>query len=214
MGIQIVTHSSKYPKAVATTHAAAISKQLTEMAKRWRVQSLAVSTRSHPSWSQCLVLDSLDQAGALGYHDVDDNGKPYIKIGVDVTLDAGLSVSSVISHECCELLADQFCQMWAYSGRSLVALEVCDPVQDQSYRIDGMEVSNYVLPSWFQADSEGPWDALGELDGPFSYSAGGYLITMTAGRIQYVNAARALVDRSFSRRGRTWWRTIDAALMG
>jgi len=56
--------------------------------------------------------------------------------------------SVTFSHEVMETLADP--QM---TGR-----EVCDPVQDGSYWLDGVQVSDFVTPAWFKG-GRGPFDA-------------------------------------------------------
>ena len=52
--------------------------------------------------------------------------------------------------------------MWRF-GR----LEVCDPVENWSYPLDGVQVSDFVLPDYFNSGA-GPWDEMGALTGPFA----------------------------------------------
>jgi hypothetical protein len=61
------------------------------------------------------------------------------------------SVSEAASHEIVEALIDPRCDLWTdCPGRVGVdiALEVGDPVQD-AYLVDGVAVSNYVTPAYF-----------------------------------------------------------------
>jgi hypothetical protein len=125
-----------------------------------------------------LIVDNPDVANALGYHDVDPRGMPYGRVFVDPVLDNGgsalgdkgdpsLSVSAVLSHEVLEWWYDPACNDWADRGRTSVAKELCDPVEADWYRIDGVAVSNYVLPAWFNPlDKVGPFDRLGKLTKP------------------------------------------------
>lgn len=132
------------------------------------------------------VLDDPDQQGALGYHDLDNRDRPYARVFARPSLDNDVSVSSVLSHELLEAFIDPGVQMWAENldtGR-LVALEVGDPVESDSYRMsDGTEVSNFVLPAWFDAASRGPYDRMGRVHAPFAMSAGGYEIVMHGGQV-------------------------------
>jgi hypothetical protein len=48
-------------------------------------------------------------------------------------------------------------------------LEVCDPVEDWTYTLDGVQVSDFVLPSYFSG-GPGPWDQAGALSGPSAFS--------------------------------------------
>ena len=60
--------------------------------------------------------------------------------------------------------------------------EVCDPVQAETYEIDGVPVSNFVLPGWFtRGDAAGTRNDFlgrpvpGELLPSFTMAPGGYL---------------------------------------
>jgi hypothetical protein len=147
-----------------------------------------------------LIVDNPGVANALGYHDVDPQGVPYGRVFVDPVLDNGgtvlgtggdpsLSVSAVLSHEVLEWWYDPTCGDWADRGRSSVAKELCDPVEQDYYLIDGVAVSNYILPAWFNSlDKVGPFDAMGKLTKPFSMTKGGYWIEMADGGVRQVFA--------------------------
>jgi hypothetical protein len=103
------------------------------------------------------VLDNSDQAGALGYHDVTDDGSPLGKVFAGSDLQYGYKWTVTASHELLEMLADPainltaFVQPDATSGK-LYAYEVCDACEaDQfGYVVDGTTVSDFVLPAWFE----------------------------------------------------------------
>ena len=62
------------------------------------------------------------------------------------------SVSSVMSHEVLEMYIDPNCNLWANDGKgSAYSFEVCDPVEAPSYTVNGVSVSNFVTPSWFDS---------------------------------------------------------------
>src|SRR5438445_751400 len=109
------------------------------------------------------LADDAEQAGALGYHAETPDGRPYGRVFVGPVLDHGggwlegqLSVSTVVSHECCELFCDPNVNLWAddAQGRAY-AVEACDPVEADSYEVsvEGrvVAVSNFVHPAWFDA---------------------------------------------------------------
>jgi hypothetical protein len=155
-----------------------------------RVRALNKGQRCPGDEWPVVFLDDADAAGALGYHDVTPDGRPYARVFVRTTLDAGgtiqrgpLSVSSVASHEIVEVLGDAWARYWSdLPDAGEVALELCDPVEDTSYEVGGVSLSNFVLPAWFDVgNNRGPFDHLKLLMAPFSCTDGGYLITRGAG---------------------------------
>lgn len=132
--------------------------------------------KSAPDGAASMLLsDTLDVDGALGYHDEDSTGLPYIKVA-DI---AGYDWRTTASHECLELKGDSPANIWALGpGNTLVAYELCDAVEGDSYEIDGVPMSNFVLPAWFDpnASSGSRFDFLGKLSKPFTMSSGGYMI--------------------------------------
>jgi len=94
--------------------------------------------------------------GALGYHSVNHVNVPYGFVYLDICAQYGESWQSCLSHEVLELLADPTAVMTVTgptprSGHGTVHydLEVCDPTQGDSYRIDNVEVSNFVGRAYF-----------------------------------------------------------------
>ncbi len=149
-----------------------------------------------PSGADNLVIfDDADQAGAYGYHQETPDGKPYARVFVrpilnhgGTTLSGGLSVSSTISHEVCEWLVDRFNNLWAYGPDGEYAVEICDPVENDSYEIDGVSVSNFVTKRYFDhlAPTGTQFDYLGKLTKPFTMTPGGYLVVRKSGVVQQV----------------------------
>lgn len=163
------------------------------------------------------MLDNSTQAGALGYHAVDSDkvdafifAGPVLQNGGvvlhDPTNPQNVSVASVLSHEVCEMVGDRFANFWA-DGPGVVAsdgqtyteyaLELCDPVEGNSYpilvNVSGafvpVSVSNFVFPSWFNQEAtsiNAPFDYLNLLKAPFTMTAGGYMIVRQSGNYQQV----------------------------
>lgn len=135
------------------------------------------------------VLDSLDEADALGWHTDDAHGI-YGVVGAKPVLDNGghpltgpYSVCSVLSHEVLELFCDPACTSWSDSGRGfLVATEVCDPVQAGVYPIHECTVSDFVTPAFFDPHARRPFNHLGTLRAPFTLARGGYWVQLAEGR--------------------------------
>lgn len=129
------------------------------------------------SWG-LVILDDADQAGALGYHDLTATGLPLGKVFARTTQQDGGSVSVTTSHELLEMLADPWIDAAVQvAGRTFYALEVCDACEaDQySYLVNGIEVSDFVLPTWFRAEGLAPYDLRGRITQPLELLPGGYI---------------------------------------
>lgn len=143
------------------------------------------------SWVMA-ILDNSDQAGALGWHSVDDKDRiysevfaaPSIQQGGSTALGGPYAVSATASHEACEIAGDPACNSYSDTGNGfLVATEVCDPVEADGYEINGVAVSNFVLPSWFDPNhTSGQVDYLGRAAGPFHMTKGGYWVQAAMGK--------------------------------
>ena len=134
-------------------------------------------------------LPNADVAGALGYHDVDPQGDPYIRVFTQTVLDAGgsalsgaVSIAVCASHEMCEEAVDPSCTTNVTDGQGRTwAKEVGDPVESSSYDVtigDGtaVAVSDFVFPSFFDTAGTAPFDKLGVETAPFTIAKGGYAI--------------------------------------
>jgi len=121
------------------------------------------------------IVDAL--AGMSGVHR-DDHGQPYAEA---VT---GDQLSSTLSHELLEMLVDpqgaRFikapCLDRNFAGRLVCYLvEVADPVEPYSYEIGGVQVADFVLPSFFDPGATGHVDFNGFLPGPLTVPLGCYI---------------------------------------
>jgi hypothetical protein len=225
--ITLVNQSELVSDAEVETIARACNSQLqNEVGAAWEIRNpLTVASGADPSAYQFSFVDEVPEApGALAYHYVDEKtGMPAGKIGVKVTQNAGVSLSSTTSHETVELQCDIFCASWSYSDRleCLVATEACDPVQSQSYHIDvegtPVEMSNFVTPYYFTDDALGhPLDHLRLLNQTFEIGHGGYQMQVKAGAVQNVFAEGfnpELRRAKEAGRGRTFWRHVTMALV-
>jgi hypothetical protein len=95
-------------------------------------------------------------ADAVGYHDLNTKGIPFGFVFTDVAAKAGEAWSTTLSHEVLELLADPDVNLLVVGPHpkspksvALRTYEVCDPVQADTYDLDGISVSNFVTPLYF-----------------------------------------------------------------
>ena len=138
------------------------------------------------------IVDALpDAPGAIAYHDVNGADVPvaFLALSTCNTLD---DVSTAVSHELCETAGDSACDLWADDGQGHEwARELCDAVESNSYPINGIAVSDFLLPGFFGANDPGPYSFLqanptmgtprGIPSGPFATASGGYQIQRNAG---------------------------------
>jgi hypothetical protein len=71
---------------------------------------------------------------------------------------------------------------------------MCDAVEEDTFMVDGLEMSNFVYPTWFEP-FEHPrgtkYDHLGLLTKPFSMTKGGYIILKHGGKVAYRFGSKA-----------------------
>ncbi|MEA2857447.1 MAG: hypothetical protein QOH98_1768 [Methylobacteriaceae bacterium] len=143
-----------------------------------------------PSDWQFVYFDNADVAGALGYHDLTKDGQPVSKIFVKTTLDDHQSVSVTACHELFEMAIDPIANLWAEAPDGTeYAYEMSDPVEEDTFQVNGIAMSNFVHPSWFEPFKHPPgtkFDHLGRLTKPFSMTKGGYMIVKNNGKVKQV----------------------------
>jgi len=125
-----------------------------------------------------VFLDDSDQAGALAYHDLTNDGQPISKVFVKTILADNASVSVGATHELCEMAVDPWLNS-AYQDSQGVfwAGEVCDPVEDDryAYKIGDVLVTDFVTPNWFgHQHARSQIDLKHHAAAPFEVLSGGY----------------------------------------
>jgi hypothetical protein len=125
-----------------------------------------------------VFFEDHDQAHALAYHDLTNEGLPIAKVFVKMCLAEKSSVSVAASHEICEMAVDPWlnCAFQDENGIFWTA-EVCDPVEDDEYgyEIGGILVADFVTPNWFgHPHAKGPIDFRGHARAPFEVLSGGF----------------------------------------
>ena len=117
---------------------------------------------------------------ALGFHDRAEDGTPILYVFPELCKQTGTSWSSCASHEGLEAQCDPYlCTAKMAPGNIPWAYEVCDACENETYLIDGVEVSDFCLPAWFEprpgaTTGSEQYDYLGRCKAPFQILAGGY----------------------------------------
>lgn len=203
MIISIINRSKKIGREEAQTVIRAISRQLMEDFKPYwhkevilRLEGKA-SENPNPDSPLDMRGDAViylwdqeaDVSDALGYHNLNYRGVPYGFVFTEISAQLGEPWSVTLSHEALELAVDPEVNLFASgphpedpSRQVLHWYEVCDAVQDETYEIDGVAVSNFLLPLYFTTgeEAEGHNDFLGKkYDGKqlesFGINPGGYV---------------------------------------
>jgi len=156
-------------------------------------------------WWQISVTDNPDQAGALGYHELSSQGTPLGKVFAGLDIQSGGSWTVTLSHELLEMLADPWIN-WCAQGLDgkIYALEVCDAVEadELGYQIDGVQVSDFITPSWFEPTRADRVDFKRRIAKPLQLASGGYISVLDGGGWTQVAAQAAAPIPQGSRRQR------------
>jgi hypothetical protein len=150
---------------------------------------------------QVVFLDDADAANTLGYHDITKNGQPISKVFVKTTIAAHQKVSTTASHELLEMMIDPGAQMWAQnSDGKWYAYEMCDAVEEEEYMIDGIAVSDFVHPSFFESwhhPRSVRFDHLKRVSRPFQTLKKGYQVVSDGKSMKEIFGSRAK-ERNFT----------------
>jgi hypothetical protein len=185
--VAILNRSSVLTDSDVARIVAALQKQVTNhFAPAWGIGARLkfVPKADLEGWKgawNLVVLDTSDEATALGYHDFTPEGLPVGKAFAKTDQLYGALPSVTLSHELLEMLGDPEINLCAEARDGTVyAYENCDAVEaDQlGYQVDGVTVSDFVTPEWFSdslAGHEVRFDFRGHVSGPFELAAGGYI---------------------------------------
>jgi hypothetical protein len=136
------------------------------------------------------VRDVVRVTDADGFHDRHFSGIPYGIVFLELSKKLQEDWTVTLSHEALELTADPENNLLAQgphpkNPRKQVFhwFEMCDAVQEETYKIDQVAVSNFVLPLYFTSSDErgGRNDFLGTIPKggkalrSFSVNPGGYI---------------------------------------
>lgn len=152
-----------------------------------------------PTDWQLLYVDTTLDATTDGYHDLTLRGLPVSYIFVKTVLENREAMSLTASHEIFEMVIDPIANQWAEGkGGWEYAYEMCDAVEEDTFMVDGLEMSNFVYPTWFEPfkhPRNTKYDHLGLLKKPFSMTKGGYIILKHGGKVAYRFGSKAKQKR-------------------
>lgn len=134
------------------------------------------------------LWDKIDLPGAEGYHQANARGIPFGFVFTELSKQLAEDWTVTLSHEALELIGDPQVNLLVAGphpdeNRTVFHwFEMSDPVQDESYEIDGVKVSNFVLPLYYTPGAEAGSrnDFLGRAHGgktlaSFGMNPGGYI---------------------------------------
>jgi hypothetical protein len=164
----------------------------------------------HGDWT-LVFLDRPDVKAAEGYHDLTHHGLPLGRVFIKPTLDNGDKISTTACHEVCETLVDPGINLWAIGRRGLVwAYEVCDAVEEEEFLLDGVYMSDFVYPAYFEVfrkPRSTQFDYLNKLTRPFQLLKDGYGEVRHTRRDKTVNFGSVAKARRFRKEDRRYHRT-------
>ena len=135
------------------------------------------------------LWDDVDVEDALGYHDANARGVPFGFVFTELVKQLDEPWTVTLSHEALELIADPEVNLLVAGPHPANPkmevfhwYEMCDAVQNETYKVDGVSVSNFLLPLYFTVSAEegGRNDFLGRVYKgkvlpSFGINPGGYI---------------------------------------
>jgi hypothetical protein len=176
MIISIINHTNgKIQDSEIQTVLRAINRQVTEdFAPYWSLSAtvrLEGHSTKNPDKQNLMDMrgdaviylwDKQDVKNALGYHNMNNRGIPFGFVFLDIAQELGEEWSVTLSHETLELIGDPEVNLLVMGPHPNPSekrdvfhwYEMCDAVQSETYEIDGVKVSNFVLPLYFTGGDE------------------------------------------------------------
>jgi hypothetical protein len=227
------TRTRKYlpEPGVIDAIAAALQIQIErDFAPIWGIEPPAVTVegRGEPIY----IFDS-DASGDYGVTTTGRAGRPFAHVYAKPSFDheSGWltgrdSISSSISHEALEMLADPSVNTFHYNAARLMwGHDVCDPVQEVGYGIRAggrlVPISDFVRPAYFNPyGAPPPYDFCKQVTEPFEILPGGYA-TVERARAQHTRERHRIAvrfnkvpkwrrEQKLFGEGRTAWRGLIA----
>jgi hypothetical protein len=167
----------------------------------WGTPAKLIKTTDFQAGAWAMVfLDNADQKGALAYHDLTPDDLPVSKVFVKTTLANHDLVSVSASHELVEMLVDPAVNMMTTgpNPKLTYAYESADPVEESSFPVNGIAMSDFVYPSYFEVfrkPKSVQFDHMNLVSKPFQILKGGYQIVMKNGKESNVFGSKAKEKR-------------------
>lgn len=168
-----------------------------DVAPVWGTPAKLVKTTDFlPGKWAMVFLDNADQPGALAYHDLTPDGLPLAKVFVKTTIANHDLVSVSASHELVEMLVDPAINLLTTGPdpKTVYAYESADPVEQLSYLVKGIAMTDFVYPAYFEGFHKAgsvQFDRLKKVARPFQILSGGYQIIFKNGKWSQVFGSEA-----------------------
>jgi hypothetical protein len=182
----------------------------------WGTPAKLVKTKGFIKNAWAMVfLDDADEPNALAYHDLTPDGLPLAKVFVRTTIKSGDKVSVSASHELVEMLVDPAINLMSTGPdpKIIYAYESADPVEQLTFGVLGIPMSDFVYPSYFENFHKAgsvKFDHLNKLKRPFQILSGGYQIIFKSGKWSQVYGS-ATKKKRFAREDRRGHRSEQRA---
>jgi hypothetical protein len=179
MNVTIVNQSSKSNDELNLQNIiTAINVHAQKLKKYWDVDFIVTLANSPDVSYNVYLLDHSDVGGALGYHDIADDGTPYAKVFVLDAINDNVPISVVLSHEIYEMIVNPYVNRFSCNVlRSFLVrfyfVEICDPVESVSINVNNIPLSDFVYPSFYGGNS--PYDDAGVITKPYQPVQGGFV---------------------------------------
>ncbi len=182
----------------------------------WGTPARLIKAKGYVKGSWAMVfLDDADQPGALAYHDLTPDGMPQSKVFVKTTLKNRDKVSVSASHELVEMLVDPAINLMSTGPdpKTIYAYESADPVEALSFLVNGIPMTDFVYPAYFEAfhkPGSVQLDRMKKVRRPFQILSGGYQIIFKNGTWSQIFGS-ASKQRRFAREDRRGHRSEQRA---
>ena len=179
--IACVNHASDLSRADFDALVAALQVFVDDhVAPAWGTPANLVKKAEVPKGCWGLVFLNHRKHGlGLAYHDLTHDGYPQSKVFVQTVRADGKQVSVAASHELVEMLVDPSMNLEVMKpdGKLVHRYEAADPVQDLEFKIDGIAMTNFVYPAYFESfhkPGSVQFDHMKKLKKPFELHKHGY----------------------------------------
>lgn len=163
--VLVLNESTKIPQAdvVAALPAFQIAVSR-DLAKAWGTDAL-LTTDANMDADMVVVItnDAPGMCLCFGYHSIDWLGRPVSYVLANPSLEMHESWQLTFTHELFEMLVDPWINHFAmWNGRTWL-VEVGDPCESgyYAYWINGVVISDFILPKWYNKSLPGKYDQAG-----------------------------------------------------
>ncbi len=160
--VAVLNHSTTVTDDEVRTAVAALQTQVhRDFAPAWGIDAeltfVAKGSAPAPSSWWLVIQDESEYPSVLAYHTLTAEGLKQVRLSVLNAKQAQVEWTMAASHDLLEMLANPTLNLTVFVSENgttgkLYLREICDPVSspEYSYKIDGVVVSNFVFPAWFE----------------------------------------------------------------